>query len=99
MKNDPYAGLSNEELIVIYKKFKDFSNEVNKNLSNNVLHQKVNTPIGEAVRVITLTDEDVEKYKASELYKHSESIVNKLKVIVELISSTDLPESQKAKAV
>lgn len=92
-KNEsPWAGLSNEELVVVYNRFKQYHDEVIEHLNQGILHKKVRTPVGEAVRVIQVSPEQVEEFKNTEYFKNTESILSKLEPIVSMIH--ELPESK-----
>lgn len=90
-KDTRFAGLTNEELVLVYDRFKEYLSELNDKLSKNIVHEKVMTNRGEAIRVHHLTNDEVEDFKASDYYKHSTSIVDKLTPIVELIKESEIP--------
>ena len=89
-----FAGLSNEELVLIQEKFVKYLEGVNKNLEQNQVYQKEQTPIGEAIRVHVLSNKQVDEFKNSEYYKLSNSIVAKLSPIVDIIKDSQ-PEALK----
>lgn len=89
-----FAGLSNEEIVLIQEKFASYLDGVNKNLKQNQVYQKEQTPNGEAIRVHILSNKQVDEFKNSEYYKLSNSIVAKLSPIVDIIKDSQ-PEMLK----
>ena len=81
----PYAGLTNQELVMIYDKFKTYLDEVNSKLDNNQIHERVFTPMGEGIKIHRLSNDQVDEFKNTEYYQFSTSIVEKLAPIKELI--------------
>jgi hypothetical protein len=76
-----FADLNNEEIIVVYEKFKDYFEEINDKLKKNILHEKRES----AIRVHYLSNEEVDQFKNTNYYKCVESIINKLHPIVDII--------------
>lgn len=89
-KEKRFAGLSNEELVLVYDRFNDYLKELNSKLDKNIVHERTITDRGEAIRVHHLSDIEVVEFKNSEYYKYSTSIVDKLSPIVELIKESEI---------
>lgn len=81
----PFAGLTNQELVMIHDKFKAYLDEINSKLDNNIIHERVFTPMGEGIKIHRLSNVQVDEFKNTEYYQFSTSIVKKLAPIKELI--------------
>lgn len=88
-KKSDYSGLTNEELIMIYYRFEKYLNNLNENLDNNRVTKTVETPFGNGLQVTNVPKEHVEKFKTTQYYSLLNSVVNKLKPIVDLIEECD----------
>lgn len=80
-----YKGLSNEEITVIYTRFNKYLTDLEANLNKGVVNKIVKSPGGVYVDTIRLSEDDVRKFKQSEQYLFSKSVVDKLAPIVDLI--------------
>ncbi len=80
-----FAGLTNEELIIVHDKISTYLEDLNSKLMNNVIHEKVEINKEEVIKVHKLTEQETELIKASNYYQLTSSIVEKLKPIVDLI--------------
>lgn len=88
-QTNKYAGLDNKELIFIYYKVKEFVSNLDKNLADSKMRKEVETPMGIGVAYITITSDQVEKFKATEHYKVMHELLDKLQPIVEVIEECD----------
>ena len=84
-----YGGLSNEELILVFHRLKRSYDNIEENLAKNQISKQVNTPMGKGVAIVGITPEQVEKFRQSEYYKLTKSVVNKLSPLVELVTECD----------
>lgn len=84
-----YGGLTNSEIMLVYYRFKKYIDKLDENLSKNQITKTVNTPMGEGMAVIQVSEEAVVKFKATEYYILAKSVVAKLGPIVELLESCD----------
>ena len=84
-----YQGLSNEEIIMIYYLFDKYLTGMNANLDKNMISKSVDTPFGNGIAMISVPAEHVEKFKQTQYYELLNSIVAKLKPIVELLEDCD----------
>jgi len=84
-----YQGLSNEEIIMIYYRFDKYLTGMNANLDKNMISKNVDTPFGNGIAMISVPAEHVEKFKQTQYYELLNSIVAKLKPIVELLEDCD----------
>lgn len=87
--NASFKGLSNEELIMVYYRFNKYLTDLNKNLEKNLISKNVETPFGNGIAMISVPEEHVDQFKQSQYYELINSIVTKLKPIVELIEECD----------
>ena len=88
-QTNKYAGLDNKELVFIYYKIKDFVSNLDKNLEDSKVRKEVDTPMGKGVAYISISSEQVEKFKATEHYKVMHDVLDKLQPIVEVIEECD----------
>jgi hypothetical protein len=88
-ETNKYAGLENKELVFIYYKMKEFVTNLDENLSQKKLRKEVDTPMGKGVAFISVSEEQVEKFKSSDHYRVMHDIVSKLEPIVEVIEDCD----------
>ncbi len=91
-----FAGLSNEEIVLIHETTNTYLIELEDKLKENKIHQKVNTPVGEMIRVHKLTDDQVKEVRGSEHYRTHKSIVDKLAPIVEIIKDSNVIDKIKS---
>jgi hypothetical protein len=87
--NASFKGLSNEELIMVYYRFNKYLTDLNKNLEKNLISKSVETPFGNGIAMISVPEAHVDQFKKSQYYELINSIVAKLKPIVELIEECD----------
>ena len=93
MEDNRFAGLDNEELVIIYDKFKEFMTEINFKLNKKILHEKKD----DIVIVHHLTNDQVEEYKKSDYFKNVQSIVKKLEPIVDIIKDSIIESKTNSK--
>jgi hypothetical protein len=84
-----YGGLSNGELMLVYFRFKKYLDTLENNLNNNQISKQIDTPLGKATAFINVSDDNIEKFKSSEYYKLTKTLVQKLEPIVELLIECD----------
>lgn len=84
-----YGGLSNEELILVFHRLKRSYDNIEENLAKNQISKNINTPMGKGVAIIGITPEQVEKFRESDYYKLTKSVVEKLSPLVELVTECD----------
>lgn len=84
-----YQGLSNEEIIMIYYRFEKYLSGMNVNLEKNMISKNVDTPFGNGIAMINVPPAHVEMFKQTQYYELLNSIVAKLKPIVELLEDCD----------
>lgn len=89
-KNNSYAGLTNEDIVVIYSRFKDHLESMNKMLDQKAFYKNINIDKNSgAIVKIPLDAEDVEKIRSSEYYVITQQIVDKLQNVAEIIQESD----------
>ena len=84
-----YNGLSNDELIMVFYKFKSYLDNMNANLDKNMVTKPIDTPMGQGFMVKEVPKEHVEMFKESRFYKTLTSIVEKLEPVADLIENCD----------
>ena len=84
-----FKGLTNEEIIMIYYRFDKYLTGLKLNLEKNMISKNVETPFGNGIAMISVPEEHVDQFKQSQYYGLLNSIVAKLKPIVELIEEFD----------
>lgn len=87
-------GLSNEELILVYYRFDKYLKSLNENLEKNVMSKNVDTPFGNGIAIVSIPEGHAQKFKETQYFALVNSVVNKLKPIVELIEECS-PELKK----
>jgi len=92
-------GLTNEELLLIFYRFESYLTTLNNNLDNNRTTKVVNTPLGNATAIVNVPQEHVDKFKKTQYYTLVNSVVDKLKPIVELIEECDPSMKELAKEI
>jgi hypothetical protein len=85
----PFAGLSNEEILMIYYRFKSYLERTNQNLKNKKMSKPMDTPLGPAMAFTVVRDSHIQKFVDSEFYHLTNDVVNKLQPIVELLEECD----------
>lgn len=85
-----FKGLTNEELLVIYYRFKRYLDKLEDNFKNNRIPEPIDTPMGPGVAFRMIDADYVEQFKANVNYTLAVSIVEKLKPVVEIIE--EVPE-------
>jgi hypothetical protein len=88
-EEEKYAGLTNQELILVYYRLENYLNVMNKNLDKNVITRQVDTPMGVATAMREVKPEHVEMFKETAFYNTLCEVVTKLKPIAELIEECD----------
>ena len=88
-QNLNFQGLTNEEIIMIYYRFDKYLSGLNSNLEQNRISKPVETPMGNGIAIIKVPEEHVKMFKESQYYEILNSIVGKLKPIVNLIEECD----------
>jgi hypothetical protein len=88
-EEEKYAGLTNQELILVYYRLENYLNVMNKNLDKNVITKQVDTPMGVATAMREVKPEHVEMFKETTFYSTLCGVVTKLKPIAELIEECD----------
>ncbi len=83
-----FRGLSNEEILFLYFRTKEYVDKVNTSLEKKMIATPHETPVGPATKVRVLSDADVEKVKASEYYIIANQVISKLEPVAELISES-----------
>ena len=86
---EKYAGLTNQELLLVYYRLESYLKTMNKNLDKNVITKQVETPMGIATAMKEVKPEHVEMFKETTFYNTLCDIVVKLKPIAELIEECD----------
>lgn len=84
-----YGGLTNAELMLVYFRFKKYLDNLEDNLKNNRVSKQIDTPLGRATAIIQVPEEHVEKFKATEYYRLTKNVVEKLTPVVELLIDCD----------
>lgn len=88
-KSNNFAGLTNEELVVIHARFKDHLANMDKMLQENTFMKNINLSKSEgAVIKVPLDKDEAEKIKQSEYYLITKRVVDKLSTVVEIIQET-----------
>src|SRR5687768_11456149 len=86
----PYAGLSNKQIVVIYYRFKRYKSSLDENLSKNRLMKMVeHEEMGKVPAMHIIPDSHVEKFKSSAFYQEVESIIRDLEPVVQIIEECD----------
>ena len=98
-KLEAYKGLTNEEIIMIYYRFDKYLAGLKENLDKNMISKNVDTPFGNGIAMISVPEEHVQQFKESQYYELINSIVAKLKPIVELIEECDAAMKELAQEV
>jgi glutathione synthase/RimK-type ligase-like ATP-grasp enzyme len=88
-KLEAYKGLTNEEIIMIYYRFDKYLTGLKTNLDKNMISKNVDTPFGNGIALISVPEEHVEQFRQTQYYGLLNSIVEKLKPIVNLIEECD----------
>jgi hypothetical protein len=88
-KDARFKGLTNEELIMIYYRFDKHLSGLNENLDKKMISKNVDTPLGNGIAMISVPDSHIKQFKETQYYTLLNSIVDKLKPIVELIEDCD----------
>lgn len=88
-KLEAYKGLTNEEIIMIYYRFDKYLAGLKENLDKNMISKNVDTPFGNGIALISVPEAHVEQFKQTQYYGLLNSIVEKLKPIVNLIEECD----------
>ena len=94
-----YQGLSNEEIIMIYYRFDKYLTGMNANLEKNMISKNVETPFGNGIAMISVPPAHVDQFKQTQYYELLNSIVAKLKPIVDLIEECDPAMKELAETV
>jgi hypothetical protein len=84
-----YKGLSNDELVIVFYKFKNYFNNLNNHLDKNMIVQNVQTPVGLGQIVKEVSEKHVELFRESRYYNTLSNIVEKLEPVVKLIEDCD----------
>lgn len=79
--------LNNKEILVVFHKFDKYIKEMESNLEKGIVVKKINTPMGFANGISTVTEEEKAAFLNSELFLSMKSIVDKLKPVADLIES------------
>jgi hypothetical protein len=87
--NQAYSGLTNEELIMVYYRFNKYLTGLNDNLDKNMISKSVDTPFGNGIALVSVPENHVNQFKETQYYALLNSIVAKLKPIVDLIEECD----------
>lgn len=86
---EKYAGLTNQELLLVYYRLDNYLKTLNKNLDKNVITKQVETSMGVATAMKQVKPEHVEMFKETAFYNTLCEVVVKLKPIAELIEECD----------
>jgi len=86
---DRFAGLSNEEILVIHTRFKQYMDNLHESFEKGTASKQVDTPLGRATAVVKVSQEQIDKFKATEYYKLCAAVVDKLDPIVQLLQECD----------
>jgi hypothetical protein len=84
-----FGGLSNEEILIIYFRFKKYVDDLEESFEKKQISKPVDTPFGKGAAIIKVTQEQIDEFRNTDYYKLSVSVVNKLKPIVELLLECD----------
>lgn len=86
---EKFAGLSNEEILVIHTRFKQYLDTLNESFEKGQASKQIDTPLGKATAIVKVDKEQIEKFKATEYYQLCTAVVEKLSPIVELLQECD----------
>lgn len=88
--NKNYAGLTNEDILVIYTRFKEHLENMDKMLNEKEFLKNINIGKGAgAIVKIPLETEDVGKIRESQYYAVTRQIVQKLQPLAEMIQESE----------
>jgi hypothetical protein len=90
MTTDAYKGLTNEEILMIYYRFKRYLDKLEENFKTGRISEPIDTPMGPGVAFKQIDSAYIEEFKQSENYIIAVSVVDKLKPIAEMIE--EVPE-------
>lgn len=90
MSTDLYKGLSNEEILIIYYRFKRYIDKLEENFKTGRIAEPIDTPMGPGIAFKKIDDAYIEEFKKSENYLIAVSVIDKLKLVVEMIE--EVPE-------
>jgi hypothetical protein len=82
--------LTNEELLVIYYRFKRYLDKLEQNFKDRRIAEPIETPIGPGVTFREIDSDYIDAFKTSPNYMLAVSLVEKLKPVVDIIE--DVPE-------
>jgi hypothetical protein len=85
----PFAGLTNEEILMVYYRFKSYLDKTNNDLKNKRITKSVNTPVGPATAVKIVKDSYIQKFIDSDYYQLMNGVVTKLHPVVELLEECE----------
>ena len=86
---EKYAGLTNEEILMIYFRFKRYLDKLNDNVKQKRVSKTVKTPIGEARMFMNVNDSAVQKFLQSDYFILVNGVVEKLQPLVDIISECE----------
>lgn len=84
-----YGGLTNDEIMLIYYRFKGYLDTLEDNLKNRRVSKVIDTPLGKATAIVNVPEEHVEKFKETRYYALTKAVVAKLGPVVELLEECD----------
>lgn len=86
---EKYAGLSNEEILLVYFRFKNYLDNLEENFKDRKVSKQIDTPLGKATAIVEVPQSHIDKFRATDYYKHTVAVVNKLQPIAELLMECD----------
>ena len=91
VKNDKdfYTGLNNDEIIIVFYKFKSYLKILETNLDNKMITKPINTPMGTGFMAKEVPEEHIKMFKESRFYQTLTTIVEKLEPVAKLIEDCD----------
>lgn len=86
---DFYNGLNNDEIIMVFYKFKTYLDTLNSNLDKNMVTKPINTPMGTGFMAKEVPSEHIQMFKETRFYETLTNIVTKLEPVAKLIEDCD----------
>lgn len=90
VSKNPWAGLTNEELLYLFYRIDDIRTKIETGLENHKFSKIITDLSGERLISKSLSYKDVEEYKKEEHYILLQSVFSKLKSLAPLIEESDI---------
>jgi hypothetical protein len=87
--SEKFQGLNNLEIVFVFYRLQKQFDKIEKNISNNIIVEEIETPVGTALAKKKVSDKVVEAFKKDDYYILLKSSIEKLKPVVEIIESSD----------